>query len=464
MIRVRNLKKVYKTRFGENRVFEDISFDLAMGEKLGILGRNGAGKSTLVRLISGAERPTAGSIDADMSVSWPIAFGGAFQPNLTGLDNIRFISRIYDQDIEENLAFVEDFAELGPYLGEEVRTYSSGMRARLAFAISMIIEFDCFLIDEVGAVGDARFHERCNYELFRKRADRAMIIISHDASYIRDHCNRFAVLHDGRLVQFDDFDEAYHDFREKIGLERKQRSETVDIADDRRQLIETTHTVSVLDDAFRVSVQDADWKRDDGDWSGAEASYAEALALYPYQRSYWVQRAHMAKEQGEDARAEIGYRSAIALGEAYADVREHLEFVMRRQGADLADYPAHIYAGDDARRDAPAAPDIALFARAAWGSQTVADETMLHLLRTSATCDEALAAMLARPVSSGEADEIAPDKIAQLIAIACPHFDRKAKAQLAASEAMRSDPWGALIAAGGFGDWQATQAAMKAPA
>jgi ABC-type polysaccharide/polyol phosphate transport system ATPase subunit len=464
MIRVRNLKKVYKTRFGENRVFEDISFDLAMGEKLGILGRNGAGKSTLVRLISGAERPTAGSIEADMSVSWPIAFGGAFQPNLTGLDNIRFISRIYDQDIEANLAFVEDFAELGPYLGEEVRTYSSGMRARLAFAISMIIEFDCFLIDEVGAVGDARFHDRCNYELFRKRADRAMIIISHDASYIRDHCNRFAVLHDGVLVQFDDFDEAYHDFREKIGLERKQRSETVDIADDRRQLIETTHTVSVLDDAFRVTVQDADWKRDEGDWAAAEAGYAEALALYPYQRSYWVQRAHMAKEQGEDVRAEIGYRTAIALGEAYADVREHLEFVMRRQGTELADYSAHIYAGDDARRDAPAAPDIALFARGAWGSDTVEDETMLHLLRTSATCDEALAAMLARPVSSGTAGEIAPSTIAQMIAIACPHLDRRAKAELAASEAMRSDLWGALVAAGGFADWQATQAAMKAPA
>ena len=97
-----------------------------------------------------------------MSVSWPLAFGGAFQHNLTGVDNVRFISRIYEQDIEENLAFVEDFAELGQYLQEPVRTYSSGMRARLAFAISMIIEFDCFLIDEIGAVGDARFHDRCN--------------------------------------------------------------------------------------------------------------------------------------------------------------------------------------------------------------------------------------------------------------------------------------------------------------
>ena len=217
MIRVRNLKKIYKTRFGENLVFQDLSFDLAMGERLGILGRNGAGKSTLVRLVSGAERPTEGTIESDISISWPLAFSGAFQHQLTGIDNIRFISRIYDQDFARNLAFVEEFAELGPYLREPVITYSSGMRARLAFAISMIIELDSFLIDEISAVGDARFHDRCNFELFEKRADRAMIIISHDAAYVRDHCNRWGVLHDGRLVLYDDFEVAYADFKELIG-------------------------------------------------------------------------------------------------------------------------------------------------------------------------------------------------------------------------------------------------------
>jgi ABC-type polysaccharide/polyol phosphate transport system ATPase subunit len=217
MIHVENVHKVYHTRFGRNHVLNDVSFRLNMGERLGILGRNGAGKSTLVRLVSGAERPTAGHIKRNMSVSWPLAFGGAFQHMLSGLDNVRFISRIYNQDFARNLAFVEDFSELGPYLREPVRSYSSGMRARLAFAISMIIEFDCFLIDEVGAVGDARFHERCNYELFQKRGDRAMVIISHDAAYVRDNCNRFAVLHDARLVLYDDFEDAYADFKELIG-------------------------------------------------------------------------------------------------------------------------------------------------------------------------------------------------------------------------------------------------------
>ena len=172
MIHVRNLHKSYATRFGSKMVLDGVSFDLSLGERLGILGRNGAGKSTMIRLVSGAEKPTSGTIERSMSVSWPLAFGGAFQPQLTGIDNIRFITSIYDQDFARNLAFVEDFAELGPYLREPVRTYSSGMRARLAFAISMIIEFDCFLIDEIGAVGDARFHDRCNHELFGIRLRR----------------------------------------------------------------------------------------------------------------------------------------------------------------------------------------------------------------------------------------------------------------------------------------------------
>jgi ABC-type polysaccharide/polyol phosphate transport system ATPase subunit len=217
MIRLRDVRKIYPTRQGNKLVLDGVGFDLAMGERLGVLGRNGAGKSTMVRLISGAERPTSGTVEREMSVSWPLAFGGAFQHMLTGVDNVRFISRLYDQDFKSNLAFVEDFAELGAYLREPVRTYSSGMRARLAFAISMIIEFDCFLIDEIGAVGDARFHDRCNYELFDKRKDRAMVIISHDAAYVRDHCNRFAVLHDAKLELYDDFELAYADFKELIG-------------------------------------------------------------------------------------------------------------------------------------------------------------------------------------------------------------------------------------------------------
>jgi ABC-2 type transport system ATP-binding protein/capsular polysaccharide transport system ATP-binding protein len=208
MITVDHISKVYPTRTGQRVVLDDISFKIERGEKLGILGRNGAGKSTLIRLVSGAERPTSGQISQEMSVSWPLAFGGAFQNALTGLDNVRFISRIYKQDYRQNLDFVSDFTELGIYLREPVRSYSSGMRARLAFAISMIIEFECYLIDEISAVGDAKFHEKCATELFHKRGDRAMFIISHDTEYIRHHCGKFAVLNEGKLLFYSDFDQA----------------------------------------------------------------------------------------------------------------------------------------------------------------------------------------------------------------------------------------------------------------
>lgn len=218
MIRLTGVDKTYGTRSGPVRVLRNVNLSVESGERVGILGRNGAGKSTLIRLISGAERPTRGLVERDMSVSWPLAFGGAFQGSLTGLDNLRFICRIYGVDPSDKIDFVEQFSELGIYLREPVKSYSSGMRARLAFAISMIIEFDCFLIDEIIAVGDARFHQKCNYELFEKRGDRAMIIVSHDASYIREHCTRAAVLSAGNLHHHDTLDEAFEFYYQEAAV------------------------------------------------------------------------------------------------------------------------------------------------------------------------------------------------------------------------------------------------------
>lgn len=209
MIELDDVTKVYRTRSGSHRVLNGVNLRLQKGEKIGILGRNGAGKSTLIRLISGAELPTAGRVSRGLSVSWPIAFGGAFQGSLTGLDNVRFVCRVYGALIEPAVAFVREFAELGKHLYEPVKNYSSGMQARLAFAISMAIEFDCFLIDEVIAVGDARFHEKCRRELFEKRRDRAMLMVSHDDANIRRFCDRACVLHEGRLHEFPDMDAAY---------------------------------------------------------------------------------------------------------------------------------------------------------------------------------------------------------------------------------------------------------------
>lgn len=209
MIDIQNITKCYQTRHGNVTVLDNVNLTIRSGEKVGILGRNGAGKSTIIRLISGAERPTSGIIRREMSVSWPLAFGGAFQGTLTGLDNLRFICRVYGKSTEDRIAYVQEFSELGRYLREPVKTYSAGMRARLAFAISMVVEFDCFLIDEIVAVGDSRFHEKCRVELFEKRKDRAMIIVSHDPGYVREHCSRAAVLTKGKLSSFDYVDEAF---------------------------------------------------------------------------------------------------------------------------------------------------------------------------------------------------------------------------------------------------------------
>lgn len=212
MIILKNIVRKYKTRSGHHTVLDHVDLTVQRGEKLGILGKNGSGKSTLIRIISGQEYPDSGHIERRMKVSWPLAFSGGFQGSLTGLDNLRFISRIYGVDHGSIQGFVEDFAELGKFFREPVKTYSSGMQARLAFALSLAIEFDCYLIDEIVAVGDARFHEKCMHELFEKRKDRSYLIVSHDASLIRSQCTHAAVLEAGKLVSYASVDEAYENY------------------------------------------------------------------------------------------------------------------------------------------------------------------------------------------------------------------------------------------------------------
>jgi capsular polysaccharide transport system ATP-binding protein len=209
MLALEKICKSYDTRHGRRQILKNISFTLERGQNIGILGRNGSGKSTLIRLISGAERPTSGRIRRGMRVSWPLAFAGTFAHNLTGLDNLKFICRIYDVDHRKVLPFVEEFTELGEQLREPVQHYSHGMSARLAFALSMAIEFDCFLIDEALVVGDARFHARCLDQLFNKRKDRAFIYVTHNAQQITEHCSNAVVLHEGELWQFPTVDAAF---------------------------------------------------------------------------------------------------------------------------------------------------------------------------------------------------------------------------------------------------------------
>jgi capsular polysaccharide transport system ATP-binding protein len=208
MIYCDNLSKSYPMGRGRKQVLSGLDLTIRPGEHIGFLGRNGAGKTTLIKLIGGVELPTSGRVRRKMSVSWPLGFGGGFQGSLTGYDNARFIARIYGHEYREIRDFVEEFTELGRQLKMPVKTYSSGMRARLAFALSLAIEFDCYLIDEVIMVGDANFHQKCHYELFEKRGDRALVLASHSPELIREFCDRALVLNHGEATVYSDVNEA----------------------------------------------------------------------------------------------------------------------------------------------------------------------------------------------------------------------------------------------------------------
>ncbi|MTI44442.1 capsular polysaccharide transport system ATP-binding protein [Roseibium hamelinense] len=204
MIKVIDLVKEYHVGHSRKRVLNGVNFEVARGERFAVLGRNGAGKSTLVRLLGGLEHPTSGEISRGMSLSWPLGLNGGFQGSLTGIDNMKFVARIYDKPYRDVFDFVEYFSELGSYLAEPVKTYSSGMRARLAFGLSLAIDFDCYLIDEVIFVGDQRFHRKCREEIFEKRADRSLLLVSHDANILNEYCNGALILHNGRSKVFED--------------------------------------------------------------------------------------------------------------------------------------------------------------------------------------------------------------------------------------------------------------------
>lgn len=212
MIDCQDVHKSYRSGHGRHRVLKGVNLTIASGEKVALLGRNGAGKSTLIKQIGGVELPDRGRIIRRMSNSWPIGFSGGFQGSLTGYDNARFIARIYGSSLAEIKGFVEEFSELGSALKRPVHTYSSGMRARLAFALSLAIEFDCYLIDEVILVGDNNFQRKCHSELFEKRADRAMVIASHDMNIISEVCDRAVIIRDGVAHPYEEVAKAIEDY------------------------------------------------------------------------------------------------------------------------------------------------------------------------------------------------------------------------------------------------------------
>ncbi len=223
MIMLRNARKIHKTGHERRVILDNVTLALPAGRSIGVLGANGAGKSTLVRLIAGVERLDSGSIQRAGSVSFPLGFGGTFHPHLSGRENIRFLARVYNTPEAAALDYVERFAELGGYFREKVGTYSSGMLARLAFGACLAITFDLYLIDEVTAVGDARFRRKC-LEAFEERAAMSdVLIVSHDEGTIRAWCDMGAVLSHGQLELFDDLNAAIERHRQcQLGGDERQ--------------------------------------------------------------------------------------------------------------------------------------------------------------------------------------------------------------------------------------------------
>jgi len=208
MIICSDITKSYSHGGRHKPVLNGVNLAIHRGDRVGLLGRNGAGKSTLIKLIGGVEMPTSGKIIRGMSVSWPLGFNGGFQGSLTGLDNARFIARIYQREYADIRRFVEEFTELGKQLRMPVKTYSSGMRARLAFALSLAIEFECYLIDEIILVGDQNFQRKCRTEMFERRQDRSMIVASHSPEFLKHYCNKAIVIHQTKATMYDDVNEA----------------------------------------------------------------------------------------------------------------------------------------------------------------------------------------------------------------------------------------------------------------
>ncbi len=216
MIEFRDVFKSYQAGGVTKWILRGGSFRFPRHRSIGILGPNGAGKSTLIRMIAGAERPDHGTIRRTSRVSWPLGFSGGITGSMSGLDACVFVARLYGEDHRRVARFVEEFSGLGQYFYEPAATYSSGMKARLSFGLSMAIDFDIYLVDEITAVGDARFRQAC-LEAFRKRRETAdVIMVSHSIKTIRDYCDMGAILSDGFLYFYDDIEEAIEIYSEHI--------------------------------------------------------------------------------------------------------------------------------------------------------------------------------------------------------------------------------------------------------
>lgn len=218
MIKINNLTKSYRTSQGRHFVFKDLNIELPAGKSVALIGRNGAGKSTLLRMIGGIDRPDSGSIITDKTISWPVGLSGGFQGSLTGRENVKFVARLYAKhnELRDKVDFVENFAELGKYFDMPIKTYSSGMKSRLSFGLSMAFKFDYYLVDEVTAVGDARFKEKCASIFHERHEQSSFLMVSHSLNSLKEYCSSGLVLSKENQYRF------FLDISEAIDYYKKQ--------------------------------------------------------------------------------------------------------------------------------------------------------------------------------------------------------------------------------------------------
>lgn len=217
MININNVTKSYLTPKGRHYVFKNLSVCLPENKSVALIGRNGSGKSTLLRVIGGIDSPDSGSIDTNKTISWPVGLSGGFQGSLTGRENVKFVSRLYanNNEICARVSFVENFSELGKYFDMPIKSYSSGMKSRLAFGLSMAFKFDYYLIDEVTAVGDARFKNKCS-TIFKEKHDQSnFLMVSHSLGSLIEYCDvALVIARDNKVIFFDDVQDAVSFYKE----------------------------------------------------------------------------------------------------------------------------------------------------------------------------------------------------------------------------------------------------------
>ena len=215
MIKIENLTKSYRTPQGRHYVFKDLNVEIPSGKSVALIGRNGAGKSTLLRMIGGIDRPDSGSITTNKTISWPVGLSGGFQGSLTGRENVKFVARLYSkpEELKEKVGFVENFSELGKYFDMPIKTYSSGMKSRLGFGLSMAFYFDYYLVDEVMAVGDAKFKSKCDYIFKEKNNESSFLMVSHSLNSLKNFCNSALYIgRDNKVEYMESVDEAINKY------------------------------------------------------------------------------------------------------------------------------------------------------------------------------------------------------------------------------------------------------------